>query len=446
MRQKRTLRTSIFDVFVEHEIGRELQAMSELLDAHPEVLDGVAADLGLDAGTGRRGMTAESVLRSGVRKQYRQLTYQELAFALIDSASSQAFARLPVGQIPSKATLQANIAAISDATWEGINQQLMAAAYAAEVERGTLWRVDSTAIDAPVHEPSDSSLLLDGVNTMVRLLTQAEQWPGTPALDWHNHSRRAKKRARAIRHTRGQDKKKRLYRDLLQVTEATMGYLRNSILLLDACPVAALEFEAWRADARALLPLVDQVIDQTRRRVFNGEKVPAEDKLVSLFEPPTDIIIKDRRDITYGHKLNLTSGASGLIFDVVIEDGNPADSTCFMPMLQRQIDNFGVIPKQVAADGGYAAIANLDAAQQAQVKDVAFHKKRGLTIEAMAKSQWVYRKLRNFRAGIEAGISCLTRAYGLARCTWKGLPHFKAYVWSSVVAHNLALPSRLTPA
>lgn len=102
--------------------------------------------------------------------------------------------------------------------------------------------------------------------------------------------------------------------------------------------------------------------------------MPAADKIVSLFEPHTDIIIKDRRDITYGHKLNLASGKSGLIFDVVIEHGNPADSARFMPMLQRQIDNFGVIPKQVAADGGYAAIDNLNAAQKTQVKDVAFHK------------------------------------------------------------------------
>ena len=76
---------------------------------------------------------------------------------------------------------------------------------------------------------------------------------------------------------------------------------------------------------------------------------------------------------------------------------------------------------------------------------MAFHKKAGLRIEDMVKSRWVYRKLRNFRAGIEAGISCLKRAYGLTRCTWRGLDHFKAYVWSSVVAFNLTLFARLKP-
>jgi IS5 family transposase len=85
----------------------------------------------------------------------------------------------------------------------------------------------------------------------------------------------------------------------------------------------------------------------------------------------------------------------------------------------------------------------LHEAKARQVKDVVFHKKRGLKVDEMAKSAWVYRKLRNFRAGIEAGISCLKRAYGLGRCTWKGLARFRAYVWSSVVAHNLALFSRL---
>jgi IS5 family transposase len=111
-----------------------------------------------------------------------------------------------------------------------------------------------------------------------------------------------------------------------------------------------------------------------------------------------------------------------------------------------QIARCGVPPRQVAADGGYASQDNLTAAKARGVKDVAFHKKRGLAVEDMVKSRWVYRKLRNFRAGIEAGISCLKRAYGLARCTWRGLDHFKTYIWSAAVAHNLVLLARLKPA
>lgn len=88
-----------------------------------------------------------------------------------------------------------------------------------------------------------------------------------------------------------------------------------------------------------------------------------------------------------------------------------------MPMLERHIEHYGKAPRRMAADGGYASGENLEQAKARQVKDVVFQKKRGLKVEAMAKSPWVYRKLRNFRAGIEAGISCLKRAYGLARCS-----------------------------
>ena len=112
-------------------------------------------------------------------------------------------------------------------------------------------------------------------------------------------------------------------------------------------------------------------------------------------------------------------------------------------MLDRHIARAGTPPRQTAADGGYASRANRTAAKARGVADVAFHKKCGIAVADMVKSPWVYRRLRNFRAGIEAGISCFKRAYGAARCTWRGLDHFKAYIWSAVVAHNLVLFARL---
>ena len=115
----------------------------------------------------------------------------------------------------------------------------------------------------------------------------------------------------------------------------------------------------------------------------------------------------------------------------------------FLPMLDRQIARRGAPPRQTAADGGYASRDNLKQAKARGVQDVAFHKKCGIAVADMVKSQWVYRRLRNFRAGIEAGISVFKRAYGGARCIWRGLDHFKAYIWSAVVAHNLMLFARL---
>jgi IS5 family transposase len=445
MRQERTVQSSIFDLFAGHEIGRELKAMSGWLDEHGALLGLVAADLrrhGLKE-TGRRGLPAESVLRCAVLKQHRQLSYQELAFHLEDSASFRAFARLPWSWSPRKSVLHKTISAVRAETWEQINRALLASARQEKRECGGMVRLDSTVTAALLHEPSDSSLLWDAVRVMVRLLREAQAWVGGSALAWRDHRRAAKKRARDIQYTRGRPKRVQLYRELIKFTRVTLAYLHQAALQLATARDLAIAL--WQAKVRHYRPLIEQIITQSERRVLAGEAVPAPDKLVSLFEPHADIIRKGS-EVAYGHKLNLTTGKSGLILDVVIEAGNPADSERLLPMLERHIALYGKPPRQAAADGSYASRDNLRQAKARGVRDMAFHKKSGLKIEDMVRSRWVYRQLRNFRAGIEAGISCLKRAYGLARCTWRGLGHFRAYVWSAVVAYNLALLARLKPA
>lgn len=443
MRQERIIQATIFDVFAEHEIGRELKAVSRWLDEHRELLCLVSGDLrrcGVRE-TGRHGLPAEAVLRCALLKQYRQLSYEELAFHLEDSASFRAFARLPLSWTPKKSVLHKTISAISAASWEAINRTVVSRARQAKLDGGAMVRIDSTVTEALMHAPTDSALLWDAVRVMVRLMKQASALPGAPAIVWRNHRRLAKRRALAIQHSRGKDQKAKLYRDLIAATRATVAALQRAVERFAAC--ATLEAEVWRGQVRHYLPLIARIIAQAERRVLAGEAVPAGEKLVSLFEPHADIIVKGGRDVQYGHKLNLTTGRSGLILDVVVEAGNPADAERFLPMLERHVALHGAPPRQTAGDGGYASLDNLRQAKALGVHDVAFHKKRGLTIEAMVKSRWVYRKLRNFRAGIEANISCLKRAFGLARCTWRGLAHFKAYVWSSVVAYNLVLCARL---
>ena len=147
-----------------------------------------------------------------------------------------------------------------------------------------------------------------------------------------------------------------------------------------------------------------------------------------------------------GHKLNIITGQSGMLLDVVIEEGNPNDAVRFIPMLERQRAIYGHSPRQAAADGCYASIANQDKAKDMGVKDIAFNKKRGLKVKDMVKSDWVYKKLTRFRAGVEANISCLKRRYGLNRCLWKGLDGFKSYVWASSVAYNLMLLAKIQTA
>src|SRR6266404_8594782 len=170
MRQERIIQASIFDVFAEHEIGRELKAISQWLDEHRELLALVSRDLrrhGLRE-TGRHGLPAEAVLRAALLKQYRQLSYEELAFHLEDSASFRAFARLPWSWSPRKSVLHKTISAISATSWEAINRAVVRSARQDKLESGAMVRVDSTVTQALMHAPSDSSLLWDAVRVMVR--------------------------------------------------------------------------------------------------------------------------------------------------------------------------------------------------------------------------------------------------------------------------------------
>jgi len=446
MRSKRTVQASIFDLFAGHEIGRELKAISLWLDqCGVDLVELIAKDLGADLvkPTGRSGLSAESVLRCAILKQHRQLSYEELAFHLEDSASFRAFARLPIAWTPGKSVLHQTISTVRAESWESINRALIASARADKVETGAVVRLDSTVTAALMHEPSDSGLLWDAVRVMARLLKSADSLSEVPKT-WRDRSRAAKHAAYAIQYTRGRPNRVLQYRKLMKLTQAMLVDLDEAAAKLDA--VASLKAAAWLETLARYRPLILNVLSQTERRVLKGEVVPAPQKIVSLFEAHADIILKGGRTAQYGHKLNLVSGKTGLILDLVIEAGNPPDTERLLPMLDRHIAAYGAAPRQAAADGGYANGRNLQEAKARGVRDMAFNKKAGLHLEDMVSSRWVYRKLRNFRAGVEAGISCLKRAYGLGRCTWRGLDHFRAYVWSSVLAYNLALFVRLRTA
>jgi IS5 family transposase len=445
LRRKTNPQRSIFELFSDHSIGRELKAISDRLERHPEFLDWVLEDLQptqVDP-TGRRGMTVETIFRAAILKQHTGFSYRELAFYLDDSRTFQAFVRLD-RWAPSESALHSGISAISWKTWEKIHRSLVREAANQGVERGRMTRTDSTVMESNIHEPSDSSLLWDGVRVMTRLLQEGQGLFQAFVVPHRNHCRAVKRIARNLEGLGNKKKRPRLYRRLLRYTQNTCAYLITALRRIEPEDrVTSPQHQAWCEESRHFLQLTQRVMDQTQRRVFDGEKVPAREKIVSIFEEHTDIIVKGSRKVEYGHKVNLTSGKTGLIIDLVIEDGNPSDAATTIPMIERQIDIYGRPPRQVSFDGGYASKDNLLKAKELGVKDVAFHKKRGIRVEAMVKSTWVYRKLRDFRAGIEGNISCLKRHFGLERCSWTGWRRFKAYAWGSVVAYNLVLLARI---
>lgn len=433
-----------------HEHVRELQAARAILDAHPEFARWVQTDLlagGIDARRGRNGMSGEQVLRALVIKQANGFSYEELAFHLADSQSYRAFCLIGFAdKPPKKSTLQRNLKQVRAETLERVNRALVATAQRQGIEDGRRLRSDATVVETAIHEPTDSRLLVDCVRVLTRLLREARSYV---VFVFSNHLRRAKRRAMAIQHAAKAEQRVPLYRDLVAVAQNTVAAARVSIETLEAhYPPEAFEqpeLGELRTALQHYVRLASRVLDQTRRRVFEQESVPAAQKVVSIFEPHTDIIRKDRRETLYGHKVFLTGGASGLIVDCFVERGNPADSTKAVKLANRAITALGHRPEQIVFDGGFTSRDNLAQIKALGIRDVAFTKASGLSIKEMIRRTWLYQGLRNFRAGIEGVISFLKRCFGWDRCAWRSYESFRAYTWGSVIAANLVLIARRTP-
>jgi IS5 family transposase len=451
MRQKRDPQRNLLYLMARNKVARELEAISQILDKNLGILDLVFRDLVQyrRTDTGRDGMTAEQVLRCAILKQYRELTYEELAFHLEDSLAFRSFARLDLGQYPSGSTLQENIKTIAAETWETVNRVLLEHAAQQKVEKGRVVRMDSTVVETHIRHPTDSTLLLDGIRVITGLLQNGKTLNPTPWYTFVDHQRAAKKRGLQILNARKDQVRLKAYQELLSLARKVQGYAQQAIAELNGFVGADLE-ETIAAhkileQLERAVSLLKRVLSQTERRVIRGEKAPASEKVVSFFECHTDVIVKGSRDTQYGHKVFL-SGGPGLILDCVIARGNPADAAMFPDLLTRQEAIYGRMPAKTAADGGFASRDNLNLAKSQGVKDVMFAKKRGLRVVEMVKSLWVYKKLRNFRAGLEANISRLKRAFGLDRCNWQGWPGFRQYVWSAIVSYNVLVLGMLLQA
>ena len=435
-----------------HERAREYAEVSRLLDRMPQLLDLVDVDVrrGASAETGRPGLSAEQIQRALVVKQAESWSYEQLAFHVLDSTTLRWFCRLGAfDDPPAASTWQENIKRVSTETLDAHLQALLGLAKADGIEDGAVVRGDCTVVETNIHHPTDSSLLWDAVRVLTRILKSARDL-GVPVV-FTDHRRRARRRNLGIATVKGRGskaKRRTMYIDLLKVVGKVVGYAQRAAAVLDGWwppngdVMDGLRAHGLAAELRHYLPLVLQVVAQTERRVLHEEKVPVADKLFSLFESHTDLVVKGSRETEFGHKVFLASGRSGLVTDVVDLEGNPADTTLLDDWLARHVAEYGNPPSKTAFDGGFASKANLDRLKRAGVSDAVFHKKRGIKISDMARSTWVYRKLRRFRAGIESVISFIKRCFGWTRCTWRGRNSFKAYVRASVLAANLFVYAR----
>ncbi len=316
MRKRIQQQPSLVEQKIHHEHARELHRIDLLLRDHLEIFDWVYADLvrGLrDPARGCKGkMSAEQALKALFVKQMNGFSYEVLAFHLEDSRAYRAFCEFGFADsTPSRTALQRDIKRIRPETLENINRVLLAAAADKRIEKGRKVRVDCTVVETNIHHPTDSTLLEDGVRVLCRLTREAKGLVDVPVVD---HRRRAKKRALGVLNAKKRKVRVKHYRDLLKVARKAV---RDAERVVDALagatmidPIFALSLEA---ELRHYIPLVLRVIDQADRRVLRGEKVPAEEKIVSIFEPHTDVIVKDRRETCFGHKVTLTGGVSGQV-------------------------------------------------------------------------------------------------------------------------------------
>ncbi len=439
MRAKRDCQLPLTLNLGEHEHTDELREISRILDKNPQTSDLVHADLVRDLRIerGREALNAEQVLRAAVLYHMHTWSFRELAFELQFNQAYRGFCRLGFDQGTSKSALHRDISKIEPNTWEEINRTVIVHAAAIGVEDGSAVRTDCTVIDSTIHHPTDSSLLWDCVRKLTDLLDETR---GIVSVSYSNHRKVAKRRFVAIENANRNSKRIPLYCDLLKATKKTIGYSRRVIAALRMRKHPAAPYYADLIEHFVML--ANKVVDQTERRVLQGESLPPNEKIVSIFEEHTDIIRKGGRETLYGHKVCLGAGASNLITDCVILEGNPNDSSLAVGMMNRHAELFGHVAKHAAFDAGFASIDNLDKLKKQGIENVMFHKKVGLEITDMVKDSWVYKKLRNFRAGIEGIISFLKRGFGANRCRWKGLRSFKAYALSAVVSANLLTLAR----
>ncbi len=432
-------------------IGKEIEEMDKILKNNDDILRLVEKDIlaGADKHTGRPGMSAEQVLRALVVKQLYDFSYRRLYERLEDSIRLRRFCGYEWTHVPPRSTLQENIKKLTPETLEAVNRALVEYAKKEKIETGEKVRIDTTAVETDIHRPADCTLIEDCVRVITRILRFGRAELPEAGIGFHNRSRVVKRRVFAICNARSPQKRKRLYRDLLVYAREALGYAREGAKRLRGlkCTLEKETLAQTVADElEKYAELLERIISQAERRVIKGEDVPANEKVVSIFEEHTDIIVKGSRETVFGHKICLMAGRTSMVLDCTIEKGNPGDVSLYPKMVDRQMEMYGKAPESISADGGFSSEENARYALDRGVKNVSFGRHIGRALLKLLPPRWLHRKLQKFRAGIEGIISAMKRAVGLSRCLWEGWESFKSYVWSCVVAHNLKIMSRILAA
>jgi IS5 family transposase len=404
---------------------------------------------------GRPSTPVEVILRMLAVKHLYGWSYEATERWVSDSLVLRQCCRVYVEPVPDDTTLLRWANLIHAATLHRLLNHVVALARALKVTRGRTRRIDGTVVATNIHHPTDSTLLYDGVRILSRTLGKAqhivhEAMPRAPAAcrDRTRSAKRQMKRIMAAARRRGTEAADRMhpaYQRLLDITRTTVQHAQQVGGVLQAHATA--KSQKLGDTLARIVPLLQQVIAQTTRRVIQGEAVSASEKVVSLFEPHTAIIRKGKpgKPTEFGRVLWLDEVEGGIISRYAILEGNPAEDAQLPPSLAHHRRVFKRPPRLLAGDRGVHSRANERYATLHSVKRVVLPKPGAKSAKRIAHEQqrWLQQG-HNWRAGIEGRISGLKRRHKLDRCRYHGTEGMERWVGWGVITHNLRVIAQAT--
>lgn len=399
--------------------------------------------------TGRNSTPVEVILRMLVVKHLYNLSYEKTEKAVKDSLVLRRFCRVYFENVPDDTTLIRWANQIQPKTLKALHERVVQIAYSLKVTKGRKLRTDGTVVETHIHYPTDSSLLDDGVRVLSRSLKRVQKLlgEGTELAKsiFRDRSRSARKVKRQIEGMarRGAEKTKPIYQKLLGIARASVRQAQEVVATLEE--LSDTSVEKLQTQLTTFISRTQQVIEQTRRRVIKQESVPASEKIVSLFEPHTDIIKRGKagKPTEFGHKVWLDEVDGGIVSDYRVLDGNPADSNQWQTSIDRHIELFDKAPYQASADRGVTSTANERYATDKEIKRVILPKAgyKSKQRREHERQPW-FRRGRRYHSGVEGRISVLKRKHGLDRCLNHGQDGFERWVGWGIIANNLTIIGR----
>ena len=400
---------------------------------------------------GRLGAPAEVVLRLLILKHIRNWSYQVLEREVRANLVYRDFSRVGGGKTPDAKTMGRWGLAVDAETIKQIHDRIVQVAQEQGVTQGRRMRVDTTVVETNIHYPTDSTLLGDGVRVLIRTMKKVTKIVGAAGTKLRDRTRSVKLRLLDISRTArakgplNHEKLKQGYRRLLNSTSRVVGQAKRFSQEIAAGVKRARgilkrqALQGLRQDLETMIPLVRQVMRQTRERIFRGN-TRAEDKLFSVFEPSTEIIRKGKagKPNEFGKMVKLQEAENQIVIDYEIYDRRPSDSDLLVPAIEIHQAKLGRTPRLVAADAGFYSARNEAAAKASGVKRVCIPNRstKSLARKREQKKRW-FRNGQKWRTGCEGRISVAKRRHGLDRCRYKGSAGMKRWVGLGVVADNL---------